>query len=240
MRTNFVRTFDAEYLTYKYEDDRGGLFIAYRIMLYVYLDLHAIRDVDVVMTSLGEMLNVCGIDVRNYKQRKSYAVFLEVISWFIQNNYIEVLNTDLDSSRIDALIKIQLLEDFYPGLETVDRIAEPFVKITRAEFELTRGNPKLLFVYAYIKSFIFGRRQGDSIRGHPMCVVLSAANMANATKINRHAVMEYIDELEKLNIIARGQLDKTGKKSPPYAFVIKKDNWEQELEFGMEKYNKNR
>lgn len=255
LKTNFIKAddgFDGSLVTYRYEDDLDSDFIGCRILLYTFFHFEKNYDF-IAKTNIGELFYICGIDTKalHYKRRATYQLLSDCITWFIDNNYISIINGgSLDDFDYNEMIRIQIIEEnFYPSIKVVDgkeKVDEPFTPITKEEFETLmtiRNNqlPKIAFTFAYIKSCCVFRLQGQSIERFPKCALLTHSQIADHIGMHRTKMQGLVDIICDAELLRRKQLTRTNAKIlPPYIYTPNASGWEKELYYGKLKYDKKR
>lgn len=193
------------------------------------------------------MLNICGLkgNPKTYKNSATYALIKECLNWFVENNYIEYLDKEsIDAFDINELVRLQIIEEhFYLSYKGGDKVNEPFVKITKEEFDtLTsikhRLIPRLMFTFLYIKSYCGYRYSGQLIKDYPICTWISQNKIAKHLNCSQAKISTYTDKLCEIELLKREKLSKTSEKQANYIYTLHTDNWKEELHYGKLKYQR--
>lgn len=257
VRTNFIRYdegYSTDLLTYSYNnDDHDFDFLGYRILLWCYLFYKKTYDY-YVYTSIKELLNVCGL--KGTTRNKSSTTFVDIkkcIAWFVDNKYIKPLERDsLDEYKINELIEFELDSMYFmpsvKGREGKDRINEPFVKITREEFDTLISinssrkipNQRLMAVFTYIKSLCRSKhRYGENkfnIEEYPNCWRITQDEIAEHFNCKQPRISEYTKQLYDAELLKRVPCNRTSEKNPSYIYTPHTENWKEEIMSWKRKY----
>lgn len=266
VRTNFVRPHSGgedSLITYTYEDCFNFNFIGRRILLYTFFYLHNHKSS--VRTTISELLNICGTgkDPKRYKMSVAYKDLKECIQWFIKSEYLTVQDgKSLDDYDFNNMIIFQINEiNFYPsakGIKNKDITNEPYIMITEDEFNTLitthdEALPRLMAVFAYVKSYCNYRSPDKTIKEYPRCTTISQKYSAEEHfKCSQQTMSKYMRKLCDIGVLKRVPAARTDSKKPPYIYtyvdqmdyyengVLKKGDWKEELIYGKAKIDTER
>lgn len=269
IRTNFIRStpdiklFDP-LVTYHYEDHFDIDFLGRRILIYAFFYLHAIRLKKItVRTTINELLNICNgkSTPKQYKQTSRYRDLKECISWFIDSDYFKIQDSkSLDDYGLNEMIVFKINEPYFylsmRGSGEEDKTNEPYIIITEDEFNTlisthAKNLPRLVAVFAYIKSHCGFRWAGQSIEERPISTGIAQSEIAKHFSCRQSSISNYTQKICDLGLLQRALSERVSEFEPLYIYtytdqISYKDgkcvigDWEQELHYGVLKYNANR
>lgn len=256
IRTNFIREdkgWEDSFLTYYYENDFDIDFIGCRILVYAFIDFER-NYRSVAKITFRELFNLCGKkgDSKRFKKSKTYSLIADCLQWFIDNKYITIISDKpLDEYYFDETVRIKLTDLFLPSVKMVysedlkkviPKTHEPFILLSQSELEtfenMSNGSvPRLIAVYAYIKSRCDYRYGERTIQDRPICFWETQQKMARHFHCTQAQLSQYIEQLCSVGILKRKPLAHSSKGKAPYVYTYEQPNWEQELYYGVKKFN---
>lgn len=257
IRTNFIREdkgWADSYITYHYEDGFSMDFLGYRIFMYAFIDFET-NHRSVAKITFKELFKLCGkkSDSKRFRKSKTYSLIINCLQWFIDNKYITIISDKpLDKYYFDEMIRIKITDFFLPSVKMVNDVkttkvipktGEPFISLTQSELEtfenMSSGSvPRLMAVYAYIKSKCGFRFDDQKIDDYPICCWESQEKMAKHLKCTQTQLSSYIKQLCSVGLLKRTSLVRVGNGRPSYIYTYDQPDWKEELYFGVLKYNK--
>lgn len=257
IRTNFIREnkgWTDSYITYQYEDGFSIDFLGCRILMYTFIDFET-NHRSIAKITFRELFKLCGKkgDSKRFRKSKTYSLIVACLQWFIDNKYITIISDKpLDKYYFDETICIKITEFFLPSVKMVNDVettkvipktGEPFISLTQSELEtfenMSNGSvPRLMAVYAYVKSRCGFRFDEQKIDDYPICCWESQEKMAQHLKCTQSQLSNYIKQLCSVGILKRKSLTRINDGRPSYIYTYDQTNWEDELYCGALKYNK--
>lgn len=251
IRTNFIMPDEGlpgSCLTYRYEDGYSFEFIGCRILIYAFLDFET-NYCAIAKITFEELFHLCGLkgDSKRFRTFNIYPVILDCLQWFIDNNYITIINDKpLDEFYFKETIKIKISENFLPLMgarhnertgEMKNVTLEPYVAISYDELNTitnmnTSAQPSLMAIYVYIKARCGGRRKDQTAKERPVCMWESYQTISEKTGSKRGSTLKYIEKLCTVGLIKRKAFFRTYDRKAPYVYTWNQKGWEEELHYG--------
>lgn len=260
IRTNFVCKDEGHSNSnhgYQFDDTLSKQFIAYRVVLYAYMDLHKSIE-GRVGTTLAELLKLANINTSSHMRRKAgYSILIECLMWFIENEYIEIRHLDKKIQTTDDLLKVKYADGlvitingigFYPFAildnDGIFKNNEPFITITYGEFELlTRniddGTLSKFLCYMIVKHEIGWRADFHQIERYPKSKILTKQYLARQVGCSPTVARLYLEFFTDNNLLVRKKVpgDFSGH-THPYIYALNEPGWEDEIKYGIAKFRK--
>lgn len=178
-----------------------------QLLVYAYLFMHR-NMIDEVNFSLEELISGCGYSVNKYKDKNHVNLHDELLQMIKQNKSGHFnIKPKVDLRDINLTQRIV----FYLG-EIIVGDSESYTKLEFTDFNTLvsckyKNKDNLLFVYLYIKSYFFERKENETAKDKPMGYAINYDRIAKDTGLERKTVIRAVECLNQLKLL---YIHKTG------------------------------